>query len=179
MTTCRRPRDRECASGRSELPSGISARKTKHREAVGTAMSGVGGLWGSGRPRPVAARSRPMVQEASTQRAGGCDGGASPGACVSSGSTEPCERFEGCSAPFPLESGGYPCPFSITPIGHFEVSCATYYEHRRGVPSARVLSDQEPVEKIMGIHPESKGAYGSPRTHTRCVDRKWTADGAE
>jgi len=41
----------------------------------------------------------------------------------------------------------------------FEVSRAAYYERRRGVPSAREVSDVELAEKITAIHAESRGTY--------------------
>lgn len=53
----------------------------------------------------------------------------------------------------------------------FEVSRAAYYERRRGLPSARELSDAELTEKIIAIHKESKGTYGSPRMHRELVKR--------
>jgi putative transposase len=53
----------------------------------------------------------------------------------------------------------------------FEVSRAAYYERRRGVPSAREVSDVELAEKITAIHAESRGSYGSPRVHRELVKR--------
>ena len=47
----------------------------------------------------------------------------------------------------------------------FEVSRAAYYERRRGVPSAKEVSDAELTEKITAIHTTSRGTYGSPRVH--------------
>ena len=47
----------------------------------------------------------------------------------------------------------------------FEVSRAAYYERRRGVPSAREVSDAALTEKITAIHTASKGTYGSLRVH--------------
>lgn len=47
----------------------------------------------------------------------------------------------------------------------FEVSRAAYYQRRRGVPSARDVSDTELTEQITAVHTESKGTYGSPRVH--------------
>ena len=47
----------------------------------------------------------------------------------------------------------------------FEVSKSAYYERKKAVPSARELSDRELTEKIVAIHTESKGTYGSPRVH--------------
>jgi len=46
-----------------------------------------------------------------------------------------------------------------------EVSRAAYYQRRKGVPSARELSDAELAEQITAVHAESKGTYGSPRVH--------------
>jgi transposase InsO family protein len=46
-----------------------------------------------------------------------------------------------------------------------EVSRAAYYQRRKGVPSARKLSDAELAEQITAVHAESKGTYGSPRVH--------------
>ena len=43
----------------------------------------------------------------------------------------------------------------------FEVSRAAYYERRRGVLSAKEVSDAELAEKITAIHTTSKGTYGS------------------
>jgi putative transposase len=53
----------------------------------------------------------------------------------------------------------------------FEVSRAAYYQRRRGVPSARELSDAELAEKITAIHEESDGTYGSPRMHKELLKR--------
>lgn len=47
----------------------------------------------------------------------------------------------------------------------FEVSRAAYYARRRAEPSAKALSDAELTEKIIEIHNESDGTYGSPRVH--------------
>jgi putative transposase len=47
----------------------------------------------------------------------------------------------------------------------FEVFCAAYDERRRGVSSAREVSDAEGTEKIIAIHTTSRGTYGSPRVH--------------
>ncbi len=46
-----------------------------------------------------------------------------------------------------------------------EVSRAAYYERRRGLPSARELTDAELTTRICDIHAASKGTYGSPRIH--------------
>jgi putative transposase len=53
----------------------------------------------------------------------------------------------------------------------FEVSRAAYYERRRGVPSARAVTDVTLTETITAIHTESKGTYGSPRVHHELVHR--------
>ena len=53
----------------------------------------------------------------------------------------------------------------------FQVSRAAYYERRRGVPSARELSDAELVDKIQAVHTSSDGTYGSPRVHKELLDR--------
>jgi len=53
----------------------------------------------------------------------------------------------------------------------FEVSCAADDERRRGVPSARAATDAELTEKIIAVHTESKGTYGSPRVHQELVKR--------
>jgi len=47
----------------------------------------------------------------------------------------------------------------------FEVSRAAYYERRRGVPSARQVTDATLSEQIAAVHATSKGTYGSPRVH--------------
>ncbi len=47
----------------------------------------------------------------------------------------------------------------------FEVSRAAYYERKKGVPSAREVSDAELTSKITAIHTTSRGTYGSPRVH--------------
>ena len=52
-----------------------------------------------------------------------------------------------------------------------EVSKSAYYERRKGVPSARQLSDAELLEKIKAIHTESKGTYGAPRVHKELLHR--------
>jgi transposase InsO family protein len=52
-----------------------------------------------------------------------------------------------------------------------EVSKSAYYERRKGVPSARQLSDAELTEKIVAIHKESKGTYGAPRVHKELLHR--------
>jgi putative transposase len=56
----------------------------------------------------------------------------------------------------------------------FEVSRAAYYERRRGVPSARAVTDAQLTETITAIHTESKGTYGSPRVHHELLHRGTT-----
>jgi hypothetical protein len=46
-----------------------------------------------------------------------------------------------------------------------EVSRAAYYQRRAGVTSARAAADAVLSAKIIDIHGESKGTYGSPRVH--------------
>jgi transposase InsO family protein len=53
----------------------------------------------------------------------------------------------------------------------FVVSRAAYYQRRRGVASARDISDAELAAKITAIHDESDGTYGSPRVHQELADR--------
>jgi transposase InsO family protein len=53
-----------------------------------------------------------------------------------------------------------------------EVSRAAYYERRRGLLSARELSDRELTQKIHQIHTESDGTYGSPRVHKELRKRE-------
>jgi transposase InsO family protein len=55
--------------------------------------------------------------------------------------------------------------------GLLEVSKSAYYERRKGVPSARQLSDAELLIKIKAIHKESKGTYGAPRIHRELLHR--------
>ena len=52
-----------------------------------------------------------------------------------------------------------------------EVSKSAYYERRRGVPSARDVTDADLLEKIRAIHTESKGTYGAPRVHKELLHR--------
>ncbi len=52
-----------------------------------------------------------------------------------------------------------------------EVSRAAYYERRRGIASARELSDAELTTKIEAIHAHSDGTYGSPRVHKELARR--------
>jgi len=53
-----------------------------------------------------------------------------------------------------------------------EVSRAAYYQRRNGAPSARVVTDAELTRKIVAIHVESKGTYGSPRVHQELAHRQ-------
>jgi transposase InsO family protein len=52
-----------------------------------------------------------------------------------------------------------------------EISRAAYCERRRGIPSARELSDRELSEKIRQIHAGSDGTYGSPRVQKELVNQ--------
>jgi putative transposase len=52
-----------------------------------------------------------------------------------------------------------------------KVSKSAYYERRKGVPSARQISDAALLEKIKAIHAESKGTYGAPRIHKELLHR--------
>lgn len=45
------------------------------------------------------------------------------------------------------------------------VSRSGYYEWAANVPSARACEDAELIERIMSIHREHRGVYGSPRIH--------------
>ena len=51
-----------------------------------------------------------------------------------------------------------------------EVSRSAYYQHRRGLPSARRRVDAQLVEKITQSHAVSKGTYGAPRVHADLTD---------
>jgi transposase InsO family protein len=53
----------------------------------------------------------------------------------------------------------------------FEVSKSAYYERKKGVPSARDVTDAELSDKIAAVHKESGGTYGSPRVHHELVKR--------
>ena len=53
----------------------------------------------------------------------------------------------------------------------FEVSRAAYYQRKQAVPSARELADAELTEKIIAVHTESRGTYGSPRVHQELLKR--------
>jgi len=52
-----------------------------------------------------------------------------------------------------------------------EVSRAAYYERNKDALSAREVADAELTEKIIAVHTESKGTYGSPRVHQELVKR--------
>ncbi len=52
-----------------------------------------------------------------------------------------------------------------------KVSKSAYYQRRKGVPSARQLSDAALLEQIIAIHKESKGTYGAPRIHKELLHR--------
>ena len=45
------------------------------------------------------------------------------------------------------------------------VSRSGYYEWAANVPSARACEDAELIERILEIHGEHRGVYGSPRIH--------------
>jgi len=55
-----------------------------------------------------------------------------------------------------------------------EVSRAAYYQRRNGAPSTRAVNDAVLTEKIVAIHAESKGTYGSPRVHKELGHRHVT-----
>ncbi len=52
-----------------------------------------------------------------------------------------------------------------------EVSRSAYYERKKATPSAKEHSDACLTEKILAIHAESKGTYGSPRVHRELLKR--------
>jgi putative transposase len=52
-----------------------------------------------------------------------------------------------------------------------EVSRSAYYERKTATPSPKELSDAELAEKILAVHTESKGTYGSPRVHRELLKR--------
>nr|AXL05587.1 hypothetical protein [uncultured bacterium] len=52
-----------------------------------------------------------------------------------------------------------------------KVSRAAYYTHRNAGPSARDRADAELTEKIVAVHDESNGTYGTPRIHAELADR--------
>lgn len=56
--------------------------------------------------------------------------------------------------------------------GLLEVSRSAYYERGNGVPSNREVTDAELTKKIVAIHKESKGTYGSPRIHKELGHRQ-------
>lgn len=59
-----------------------------------------------------------------------------------------------------------------------KVSRAAYYTHRAAVPCARERQDAELTARIIAIHDESNGSYGTPRVHAelrargQCHSRK-------
>jgi hypothetical protein len=71
-----------------------------------------------------------------------------------------------------------------------QVSRAAYYSHRTSGPSTRDRTDATLTEKIVEVHEESHGTYGTPRIHAeladqghrhsrkRCVGRTGTDDDA-
>jgi len=52
-----------------------------------------------------------------------------------------------------------------------KVSRAAYYTHRTAGPSARVRVDATLTEKIIEVHDESNGTYGTPRIHAELADQ--------
>lgn len=52
-----------------------------------------------------------------------------------------------------------------------KVSRAAYYTHRTAGPSARARIDATLTEKIIEVHDESNGTYGTPRIHAELVDQ--------
>ena len=52
-----------------------------------------------------------------------------------------------------------------------QVSRAAYYTHRTAGPSARERVDATLTEKIIEVHDESNGTYGTPRIHAELVDQ--------
>jgi transposase InsO family protein len=52
-----------------------------------------------------------------------------------------------------------------------EVSRSAYYERKKGIPSAREITDTELLEKIIAVHGDSKGTYGAPRVHQELLAR--------
>ena len=50
------------------------------------------------------------------------------------------------------------------------VSRSGYYEWAANVPSARAREDAELIERIVEIHGENRGVYGSPRIHAELRD---------
>ena len=52
-----------------------------------------------------------------------------------------------------------------------QVSRAAYYSHRTTGPSARARVDAALTEKIIEVHDESNGTYGTPRIHAELADQ--------
>ena len=52
-----------------------------------------------------------------------------------------------------------------------QVSRAAYYSHRTTGPSARARVDAALTEKIIEVHDESKGTYGTPQIHAELADQ--------
>jgi transposase InsO family protein len=52
-----------------------------------------------------------------------------------------------------------------------QVSRAAYYARRAAGPSARERADAALAEKIIEVHDESKGTYGTPRIHAELADQ--------
>jgi putative transposase len=57
-------------------------------------------------------------------------------------------------------------PFYIAPMCRLlEVTRQGYYKYRDGLTSARVHRDDELRARVVEVHVESRGTYGSPRVH--------------
>jgi len=56
-------------------------------------------------------------------------------------------------------------------VSSSKVSRAAYYQRKKDASSAREVEDAELAEKIIAVHAESKGTYGSPRVHQELLKR--------
>ena len=63
-------------------------------------------------------------------------------------------------------SGNVACACAL-----LKVSRAAYYAHRTAGPSARARVDATLTEKIIEVHDESNGTYGTPRIHAELADQ--------